>query len=166
MRQDIARNMDRCDADFLKFVGDKADASDDLEERDALRSLVDIVKKVEDALAAQAGPASKYAQDTIVDVNAVSYVERTLLLLVLVLVLVLRTRRSYYYYCCSSYHLARLAPRYDDASSGGVLDAKTEQEVLAEMREFQGIDDAEAKARLAEEAAFAAAQASEGAKQT
>mmetsp|Transcript_14647 Transcript_14647/g.43759 ORF Transcript_14647/g.43759 Transcript_14647/m.43759 type:complete len:505 (-) Transcript_14647:77-1591(-) len=44
-REDVARNPKAYTEGFLKFVGDKAEDSDDLEERAALNSLVDMVRQ-------------------------------------------------------------------------------------------------------------------------
>jgi len=51
VREVVYRNLEQCDEGFNTFLEGKITASDDLEERQALRSLVDIVEAVKKAAA-------------------------------------------------------------------------------------------------------------------
>lgn len=51
VRELVYRNLDACDEGFKAFIDKKVEASDDLEERSALRSLVDIIEAVKKAAA-------------------------------------------------------------------------------------------------------------------
>jgi hypothetical protein len=50
VRQLIAKRLDQCDEEFVGFLEKKIEATTDLEERQAFRSLIDVVDKVKKAV--------------------------------------------------------------------------------------------------------------------